>query len=507
MTKFADKKTRDTIGITAMLGRLATRTAGGAASAADPRCFGPADHDAWEQERAYLQAVDDWLWPPHDTPVLDALAQLPSLDRASLLLDDAETLDDVALFELKRFAYWAHVVLEHAPVVDRPTWRAALLDLMATIHPEATPTPRFALLAALDPELADAREAVKAAQRDERQLRRAVEATIAAAYGGNFDVEGLFHATSAIHDARLIAVRENVYRIETSDLTTKSTALRVAQDACAREEQRVRSELTRRLTPLLGLLHEVRDALYALDFAIARVQLRRAWGGCWAQWSDRCELEDALHPALRDQPRTQPISIAFDEPGVAITGPNMGGKSMLVKLLGVAQWCGQHAFPIPAHACTLRPIESLTYIGADLGPQDDDGLSAFGREVHRVVEQRNLGRRTLWLLDELGRGTHPAEGAALALDFVRSCIDAGDHVIVATHFPTLATASFLGQFQIAGLRHEEVRAAVEAGVSPGALRDILTRVIDYQPLRRAPSDNAIPRDARLIAAMLGLDLS
>lgn len=493
-------------GVTAMLEALVTRTSGGASLAATPPYFSPDQPEEVASDRAFLKAVDDWLTPAQDR-ALHALTQLPMLQRVALLVAAGDVLDDVALFELKRFTYWGAELLHAAPFLPHHTSHAALRSLMAAIHPETTPSPRFTLVASHDPALADARAAVKAARREEQRVRRAVEADLTAQYGGRFDVEGHLHhdADAVLTDPRLVPMGERAYRVQTPELAAAALALDEAQSQCERQEHATRARLTALVAPSLPLLLEVRDALVALDFAIARVQLRRAWGGCWPSWATETALTDALHPSLLKHAASQRVSIAFDEPGIVLTGPNMGGKSTLVKLLGLAHWCAQHGFPVPAHSCAVRPVHRIVYVGPDLGAAGEDGLSAFGREVHRVVAHRDGEHPMLWLLDEFGRGTHPAEGAALALDFVRACVDA-DLVVAATHFPTLAAARFLGQFQIAGLRHDEARAAVARDLTPSQLHDALRAAMDYRPLRRDPDDHEIPRDARLVAAMLGLDL-
>ncbi len=159
-------------------------------------------------------------------------------------------------------------------------------------------------------------------------------------------------------------------------------------------------------------------------------------------------------------------------------------------------------WPAPAAAFAAPRVQGLVYVGAD-EPRSDlvsAGLSAFGHEVHRVVQvAQSVPTPRLWLLDEFGRGTHPEEGAALGQALLRKLEARMDFVLASTHFTALAKLPDVDLWRVRGLRDApsmppdmDLTAALRANM-------------DYR-VEPARGDREIPRDAFTIAAWLNFDL-
>ncbi len=196
-------------------------------------------------------------------------------------------------------------------------------------------------------------------------------------------------------------------------------------------------------------------ARYGEELDAAEPELRELNGK-----GSRMRLEAARHPIL-DPAKVVPIDLIL-EPEVralVITGPNTGGKTVTLKtagLLAAMAQCGLHVPAAPGARLSM-----FRTIFADIGDEQslEQSLSTFSSHISNIV--RILGAAdegSLVLLDELGAGTDPGEGAALAQALLAEFVDRGAVTLVATHFPELK----LYAHQKAGVRNASVEFDLES---------------------------------------------
>ena len=221
-----------------------------------------------------------------------------------------------------------------------------------------------------------------------------------------------------------------------------NTWTQAALDA-EREEERILDELSREVETRVEPLRASLDALARADLWMARARLGRQMDGVRPDVvPDAVELLAARHPLLG--PSAVPIDVRLGERfgyrALVVTGPNTGGKTVSLKTIGLLALMHQAGLRVPAAEGARLPV--FTRVMADIGDEQSiaQSLSTFSshlRNVVRFVEAAD--ERSLVLLDEIGAGTDPAEGSALAMAVLERLLARGATVAATTHYAELKT--------------------------------------------------------------------
>jgi DNA mismatch repair protein MutS2 len=211
--------------------------------------------------------------------------------------------------------------------------------------------------------------------------------------------------------------------------------------AAAREEERILDELSRMVEGRVAPLRNSLSALARADLWLARARLGTEMGGVRPTVAeDAAELLSARHPLLGDS--AVPIDVRlgdrFGYRALVVTGPNTGGKTVSLKTLGLLSLMHQAGLRVPAADGARLPV--FRRVMADIGDEQSiaQSLSTFSSHLRNVVRfVADAGPATLVLLDEVGAGTDPAEGSALAMAIVSRLLDAGAMVAATTHYAEL----------------------------------------------------------------------
>ena len=217
-------------------------------------------------------------------------------------------------------------------------------------------------------------------------------------------------------------------------------AWREAQVAEQEEIGRILDELSALVAANADALRETLSALARFDFWAAKANLAADMDGVRPETASRPDvvLLSARHPGLTG--RVIPIDIRLGDgfTALVVTGPNTGGKTVTLRTLGLLSLMHQAGLHVPAEAGSRLPIFHDVF--ADIGDEQSvaQSLSTFSghlRSITRIVEAAGPG--TLVLLDELGAGTDPTEGSALAQALLDHFIRAGALVAATTHYAEL----------------------------------------------------------------------
>lgn len=216
------------------------------------------------------------------------------------------------------------------------------------------------------------------------------------------------------------------------------------------------------------------------------------------------QLEEALR--ARKGGEYCPVSMALTDGVTCITGANMGGKTISLKLAGMVAILAQYGFFVP---CKKARVGLSNYMQILIGDSQsiERGLSSFGSEMEELKEiLDNSKDRSLLLIDEIASGTNPAEGLALTRSLVDHLKTRPYITLMTTHFETVKGDKDVKNLQVMGLAGADFdKLDKELRYAKRIERiNIISKYMDY---RLTVVDDAaeIPKDALNIAKMLGID--
>lgn len=246
------------------------------------------------------------------------------------------------------------------------------------------------------------------------------------------DVPGLVHDVSA---------SGSTYFVEPMSAVNANNALRELELKEKKEIERILAELSAEAAAHADDINLDYRMLVELDVIFAKAKLAyrmRAWA---PQMNDQGKvvLRNARHPLI-DPQKVVPISLRLgsDFDTMIITGPNTGGKTVTLKTIGLLTLMAECGLHIPAGDGS--ELSTFDAILADIGDEQSiaQSLSTFSSHMRTIVEVvEQCDDRTLVLFDELGAGTDPAEGAALAIALISFARKMGSRVVATTHYAEL----------------------------------------------------------------------
>ncbi|MEE8525987.1 MAG: Smr/MutS family protein [Thermoanaerobaculia bacterium] len=267
--------------------------------------------------------------------------------------------------------------------------------------------------------------------------------------GARGRVQGLIHGRSG---------RGKSFYFEPLETVEKNNQLQQAGEEAEAEKRRILAALIRRLCAELDSLRSHADLVAELDTLQAMVRFAHNSGGRMADLAPRHQLElrEARHPlldplledlrreALGTPGHTTPIvplnlELTAERRVLVVTGPNAGGKTVALKTLGLLALAHQSGLPIPAARGTRLPL--FSGIVATVGDDQDllaDRSTFSGRLLRLREAWQASGPDALILLDELGSGTDPDEGAALSTAILEGLLARRSLVLITTHLSQVA---------------------------------------------------------------------
>ncbi len=245
-------------------------------------------------------------------------------------------------------------------------------------------------------------------------------------------ISGLIHDTSA--------TGQTIF-IEPMAIVEANNDIRILQGKEQEEIERIIRELCRECGDYADQLCENYRICAELDLYFAKSELAARLNCSLPEITDdgKIHLKKARHPLL-DRKKAVPVDLSLGEEyqALIITGPNTGGKTVALKTAGLLSAMTMCGLLIPV--ADGSSISIFGNILADIGDSQsiEQNLSTFSSHTNKVIEiLETADERSLVLLDELGSGTDPVEGAALAVAIIKRLMESGARIMVTTHYQEL----------------------------------------------------------------------
>lgn len=249
-------------------------------------------------------------------------------------------------------------------------------------------------------------------------------------------IEGVVHSASSTGQTVFVEPLETI--------TQNNKLVRLMEDE-QREVIRILREMTERLREQTDEIRAAVNVLGRLELIFAKARFGRAFRCCLPRFEEgRFEIQWARHPLLqdvlaRDGGKVQPLSLKLVDGSrcLIVSGPNAGGKTIVLKTVGLLALMAQAGLPVPAAEASLPWFEEVL---PDIGDAQsiEASLSTFSAHIATLKHMLSAATsRSLVIIDELAGATDPAEGGAFAVAVVDRLLERGAYSLISTHLPAL----------------------------------------------------------------------
>ena len=250
------------------------------------------------------------------------------------------------------------------------------------------------------------------------------------------EVDGIIFGTSSS--------RQTVF-IEPAEISPMNNRLRTKQNELAQEAWEILDRVSRSLRPFSERIEGAVEIIAQWDATAAKARLARVYDGKTLLVGDGSPfiLRRSANPLLwwsLPPERIAKNDVDWGEPvrTLLLTGPNTGGKTVLLKTLGLAGICARTGFAFPGDEEQLIPFFDAFFVDVGDSQSIETHLSSFSGHIERFKNILNrVTSRSLVLLDELNSATDPTEGAALGRAFLETVMARGALIVGTTHDPQL----------------------------------------------------------------------
>jgi len=360
-------------------------------------------------------------------------------------LKDGNILDDIALFEIKKFAIISEKLKD---IFEKSGFAQVIIfdleEVISILDPENSGIPTFYIYSSYSKELA--------------QLRK---------------------------------------NIETETNQEKNDKIRVK---CYELEDKIRIDLSKRLVnSALKISHNLEQFAH-VDNMLAKAELSITQNFSCPEITEKTEYKAVFNPEISkileaEGKSFQPIDISITNEPFLITGANMSGKTVLLKTMALCQYLFQFGFYIPAKSAKICIVDKIM-LSIGENQNEMNGLSSFAVEmlnINKIISEAKSGKRILALVDELARTTNPDEGKAFVSAFVQMMTKLNVSSLITTHYSGMN--SDCKRLRVKGLR--KIKNTDEVTVKN------INDFMDYS--LEIVNDDNVPNEAIRIAEILDID--
>ncbi|HHV46498.1 MAG TPA: DNA mismatch repair protein MutS [Tissierellia bacterium] len=435
-------------------------------------------------------------------------------------------LSEVELFEIKSFLFSVRdleAILAERKIEDYDI--KAVRELEKSLDPDNTGICTFYIYDSYSDELRNIRQEIRNIEGDIKKARKAAKEKVEEDINIRINPDGT--VTVPKENINLVDklknhpylsyISENYLYIKysirkTEDVLLLENKLLVLKDKEEKEEERIRKSLTDKVNSSAKKIWRNIANIGKLDFLMAKAMLAVEIKAVKPNIvSDHIiSIKKGRHPKIEEMLnkkglRFTPISVSLKEGVTVITGANMGGKTVSLKLIGLLACMAQHGLFVPAEEMTLGLNGFIKSSIGDL-QSIDRGLSTFGSEIKLIEEAIEIAdKKGLILVDELARGTNPREGYAISKAIVQYLKEKPSITIMTTHYDNIGDMEGILHLQVVGLSNinfKELESRLY-GLTSDRL-EVINSLMNYE-LMEVEKVAQVPKDAINIARIMGLN--
>lgn len=519
--RFTNNKTLREIGFDYVTGLLAVHSPQGNALLKSQEPFLPGEESELEKEYDRLEEMIAFVTkePKKANALMEALCISKDIS-GSIKRSEAITLSVVELFEIKAFLLLSEEIRR---IVGEGSFELLPVgDALDVLDPKGDRINTFYVYDEFSEKLAGLRAEKKELDSEVRKLQKDKKKLIKEQYGINltpkFDIVipkssddlekargiDLLEITAEDYSAVTFSIKADE---ETYKLTEKIENLNMAIEE---EEEACCVRLSRRIWEYASIILENGKRIGYIDLMMAKANFSRVHNLVRPKIMSEhiLSINKGRHLQVEQILRSRgkeycPISMELSDGVTCITGANMGGKTISLKLAGLVKVMAQYGYFVP---CESMEVGLSYFMGMLIGDSQsvERGLSSFGSEMEELKDiLQNAKSRSLILIDEIASGTNPLEGQALTESLVSYLVDKPYISLITTHFDVNDQRAV--NMQVRGLADVDFRKLNSelSGANRNERIDIIGKYMDYS-LERVSAGSEVPKDALNIASMLGL---
>lgn len=526
--RLATEKTRRETGLEYVFSSLNILTPYGKKALRNYEPFMPGSEDELRAELERIEQIRNILTGfGSKSALLREILMLVKDNSLSLEKSRNTTLSVVEIYEIKMLLLQMEKLRKmddegKFPAEFVPEDLTKLLDIL---DPDGGRVSTFFIYDSFSEELARLRKEKKTLEQQGRRIRKEKAAAVKKEYG--IVLTPKFDIRVNKEDLDRIKMIKGIAGLEKSAEDYMSITWQLAADgeidqiikqkeACEElieaEEFRVRRMLTAHIAGHAPMIEEGCRRIGRLDLAIAKADHAQKHDCVCPEVSKEHEIvfEEGRHIEVeeilkKEGERYCPISIELKDGVTCITGANMGGKTVSLKLAGLIPLMAQYGMFVPAKKARIGLSSGINILIGD-SQSIERGLSSFGSEMEELKQMLDGSEPgAILLIDEIAAGTNPSEGLALTksvIDYLKT----RDYItLITTHYELGVGEDDINRLQVTGLGEtdlDSLDAELHEVDSKGRI-GVIRKHMDYR-LRKATDGGDVPQDALNIARMLGI---
>lgn len=522
MNLLADKQVYEILNMEVLLDKINPLSPYGMKEKREMRSYRPGDEEALEREYDLMDYLEKYYT---SKKLFSVLTHVKEISESIYRAEKGEVLTTVELFEVKNFSMLVEktrsILKDDCPFVEIRA--ESLEDIVRLLDPGEEGLHTFYIYDSYSEKLKSIRKEKNNLNRKIKEIKTEIKNSLKNDYNVRINLKGdiSLNKTEAEliekmdEDSRIYPSSESgtgiVYSIkntaEIDEMILEMNNLKVLEEE---EEYSIMARLSDEIGECSERFYIDFKAIGKIDLVLAKLREAKVTSSIRPKIikghkiiineGRHLKTEEAL---TRNGKAYVPVSVNLDRPATCITGANMGGKTVSLKMIGLVAAAAALGLHVPCKDCTIGLSENI-FISIGDEQSVEKGLSTFGAEICNI--KRALERadeRCLILIDELAGGTNPVEGYAITKSIIGYLADKNSISVVTTHFDG-AAGDKVQKLQVAGLKDtdmEDIRKNLTENPEKGM--DIIGENMDYR-LISADSISQVPRDAINIAELMGL---